>query len=67
MVWLFVLMTAVAILTAGLLPFWASLGFSVTIAWCAWLLYSIFYRPDALSQEIRRQAPPESSGTRSKL
>jgi hypothetical protein len=53
--WLFVLMAAVAILIYGVLPFWASIGFTLVIAWCGWLLYMIFYRPDALTQGIRRQ------------
>ncbi len=60
--WLFGLMAAVAILIYGSLPFWVSIRFTVVIAWCGWLLYLIFYRPDALSQELRRQVSPESSG-----
>ena len=59
--WLFVLMAAVATLIYGLLPFRVSFGFLVVIAWCGWLLYLIFYRPDSLSQEIQRQVPPSSS------
>ena len=53
--WLFVLMATVAILIYGVLPFGVSIGFTIVIAWCGWLLYLIFYRPDAISQEIRRQ------------
>ncbi len=60
--WLFGLMAAVAIPIYGILPLWVSVGFTVVIAWCGWLLYLIFYHPDSLSQEIRRQVSPDSNG-----
>jgi len=59
--WLLILMAAVAAVIYAVLPFWVSFGFSVAIAWCGWLLYLIFYRPDSLSQELRVHVPPNSS------
>lgn len=60
--WLIVLMAAVAILIYGTLLFWVSIGFTVVIAWCGWLLYMIFYRPDPLSRVIQRQVASSSNG-----
>ncbi len=56
--WLFVLLTAVALLIFALLPFWVGFGYAVVIAWSGWLLYLIFLRSDSLAREIRGQAEP---------
>ncbi|MFQ5858073.1 MAG: hypothetical protein ACE5LU_20910 [Anaerolineae bacterium] len=49
---LFVLLVVVAgaiFLTA---PFWVAVGYLVVLAWSAFLLYLIFYRPDPVSKAV---------------
>ena len=49
---LFVLLAVVAVLIFLAEPFWVAAGYLVVLAWRAFLLYLIFYRPDPVSEAV---------------
>ena len=49
---LFVLLAVVAVLIFLAAPFWAAVGHLAVLAWSAFLLYLIFYRPDPVSRAV---------------
>ncbi len=56
---LFVLLAVVAALIFLVVPFWVAVGYLVVLAWSAFLLSVIFYRPDPVSEAVAKlQAEP---------
>ncbi len=49
---LFVLLAVIAVLIFLAQPFWVAVGYLVVLAWSAFLLYLIFYRPDPVSEAV---------------
>lgn len=49
---LFAVLAVIAVLIFVALPFWAGVGYLVVLAWSAFLLYLIFYKPDLVSKSI---------------
>lgn len=49
---LFVLLAVVAGVIFLTAPFWVAVGYLVVLAWSAFMLYLIFYRPDAVSRAV---------------
>jgi len=49
---LFALLGVVAVAIFLTTPFWVAVGFAVVLAWTAFLLYLIFYRPDPVSEAV---------------
>ena len=59
---LFVLLGVIAGVMFLTAPFWVAVGYTVVLAWSAFLLYLIFYRPDAVSRAVAEHLRvPQSS------
>jgi len=58
---LFVLLAVVAGVIFLAAPFWVAVGYLLVLAWSAFLLYLIFYRPDPVSQAVAELQSAASS------
>ena len=49
---LFILLAVIAAIIFLAVPFWVAVGYLAVLAWSAFLLYLIFFRPDPVSQSV---------------